>query len=93
MEKLQEILDELTREKNAWKMRYGEAKLKIETLEGVIEQKDYDLLAQSRLIVKKPIQLQEQDAALRSDPKRLKYSMDLFSGPDSDSDGPSTARV
>jgi hypothetical protein len=93
MEKFQEILDELTREKNAWKRRYDEAKLKIETLEGVVKQKDYDLLAQSRLIVKKTIQLQEQDAALRSDPKRLKYSMDLFSGPDSDSDGPSTARV
>jgi hypothetical protein len=92
-EKFQEILDELTREKNSWKRRYDDAKLKIETLEEVIEQKDYDLLAQSRLIIEKTIQLQEQDAALRSDPKRLKYSMDLFSGPDSDSDGPSTARV
>jgi hypothetical protein len=62
--------------------------LRHEALKGELEIKKHELLAQSRIIVQKTIHLQDKDAALRSDPKRRKRNMDMFSGPHSDLEDP-----
>jgi hypothetical protein len=86
--KFQESLAEVAEERNAWKRKYEELELRHEALKGELEIKKHELLAQSRIIVQKTIQLQDKDAALRSDPRRRKRNMDMFSGPHSDLEDP-----
>jgi hypothetical protein len=83
-EELLEQVAELAREKSVWKKKYEELELKHEALKEDLVVKKHELLGQSQIIVQKTIQLQEKDAALRRDPKRMRYNMDLFSSPDSD---------
>jgi hypothetical protein len=85
-EEFQGILDELSREKNAWKKRCQIAELENETLKREIEQRDHIILTQSKKIFEKNDLLQENDARLRHDSKRKKRQMDLFSGPHPNSD-------
>ncbi|KAK2449540.1 hypothetical protein QL285_008731 [Trifolium repens] len=86
--KFQESLAEVAEERNAWKRKYEEFELRHEALKGELEIKKHELLAQSRIIVQKTIQLQDEDAALRSDPRRRKRNMDMFFGPHSDLEDP-----
>ncbi|MCI51197.1 hypothetical protein A2U01_0072441, partial [Trifolium medium] len=92
-EEFQERLAELIRERDAWKTICQAAELENETLKGKLEQKDHELLAQSRQIVEKNDLLQRKDALLRCDSKRKKRHMDLFSGSQSDSDDPPASEV
>ncbi|KAK2382937.1 hypothetical protein QL285_070443 [Trifolium repens] len=89
----QEILAELIREKDAWKTRCQAAERENETLRGKLEQKDHELFAQSQEIVKKNVLLQRKNNLLRSDPKRRKHNIDLFTGSQSDSDDPPASEV
>ncbi|KAK2374900.1 hypothetical protein QL285_075831 [Trifolium repens] len=92
-EEFQEILAELRCEKDAWKTRCQAAERENETLRGKLEQKDHELFAQSQEIVKKNVLLQRKNNLLRSDPKRRKHNMDLFTGSQSDSDDPPASEV
>ncbi|MCI54764.1 hypothetical protein A2U01_0076014 [Trifolium medium] len=55
-------------------------------LKGKLEQKDHELLIQSRQIVEKNILIQQKEALLRRDFKRKKRQMDMFIGSSSDSE-------
>ncbi|KAK2368625.1 hypothetical protein QL285_081808 [Trifolium repens] len=92
-EEFQEILDELSRERDAWKTRCQVAELENETLKGNLEQKDHMILIQNRQIVERNVLLRRKDALLRHDSKRRKRNMDLFFGSQSISDDSPTSKV
>jgi hypothetical protein len=92
-EEFQEILGELSHERDAWKTRCQIAQRENETLRGKLEQKDHELFAQSQEIVKKNVLLQRKNSLLSGDPKRRKHNMDLFTGSQSDSDDPPASEV
>jgi hypothetical protein len=92
-EEFQEILAELSRERDAWKTRCQVAELENETLKGKLEQKDHMILTQNRQIVEGNVLLRRKDDLLRHDSKRRKRNMDLFSGSQSISDDSPTSKV
>jgi hypothetical protein len=92
-EEFQEILAELSRERDAWKTRCQVVELENETLKGKLEQKDHLILTQNQQIVEGNVLLRRKDALLRHDSKRRKQNMDLFSGSQSNSDDSPASKV
>ncbi|MCI58772.1 hypothetical protein A2U01_0080027, partial [Trifolium medium] len=58
--------------RDAWKTRCQATELENETLKGKLEQKDRELLAQSRQIVEKNVLILQKDDLHRRDSKRRK---------------------
>jgi hypothetical protein len=92
-EEFQEILAELSRERDAWKTRCQVGELENETLKGKLEQKDHLILTQNQQIVEGNVLHRRKDALLRHDSKRRKQNMDLFPGSQSNSDDSPASKV
>jgi len=80
VEEFQYQLAEMTRERNNWKRKYEMVMAQMETKDGLIEQKDREILKLGQLIVKQNDLLQQKDDILRRDSKRKKEYMDMFAG-------------
>jgi len=84
----QERLAESNHESAAWKRKYNEAMLKIETMSGQLEQNDHHILKQRRQMIERDELLLVKDRLLDRYANKKKR-MDFFSGAQSDSDDPS----